>query len=343
MSENNANPSPFLTDPILAGAAALLQGRLSGAAKSSMDDRVLEEALRAAGRLAVMARSGPSDIEAYQLFEEGEQLNADKIATRFKGAGWKALTSSNSVRALLKQIRSWHGGYITLPPKSVSARAHSADELLREIIGGLVARMNRDHPRSDVVVAQLACELAGELSKLHERWRTNELKSSAHEIPGAPPMPHESRSRVTNWQEMCFYAWCFEDRQQGQTTQQLFRPYEIFANALGGFPGKEQLIIGKGPHWQHLVSPRREWLAQDFQIFKNALGEARMIWDDEVDLNKFCRRFWVALNEDPATDVPARDGSDEGVCVGEEAVGEMVAIPPSTKPTVKKKAATKQS
>ncbi|MEI6674828.1 MAG: hypothetical protein WCO57_06590 [Verrucomicrobiota bacterium] len=321
MSENNTNPSPFLTDPILAGAVALLQGRLSGGISPAtytpgtrpVDDRVLEEALCAAGRLAVMARSGPSDVEAYRLFEEGEQMNADKIATRFKDAGWRTLTAANSVRTLLKQIRSWHDGYITLPAKSVSARVRSADALLREIIGGLVARLNREHPQSDVVVAQLAGELAGELSKLHERWRTNELKSSAREIPGAPPMPHEGRSRVTNWQEMCFYAWCFEDRQQGNTTQYYFRPYEIFANALGGFPGKDQLIIGKGPHWQHLVSPRRECLAQDFQIFKNALGETRMIWDEEVDLNEFCRRFWVALNDDPATDVPAKDVSDEGV------------------------------
>lgn len=334
MSENNTNPSPFLTDPILAVAAALLQGRLSGAVNSSMDNRVLEEALRAAGRLAKMARSGPSDIEAYQLFEEGEQLNADKIATRFKDAGWKALTSPNSVRTLLKQIRSWHESYITLPPKSVSARAHSADALLREIIGGLIARMNRDHPRSDAIVAQLAGELAGELSKLHVRWRTNELKSSACELPGAPPMPHEYRTLVTNWREMSFYAWCYESRQQGQTTQNLFRPYEIFANALGGFPGKDQLILGKGPHWKHLPSPRRVPLAQDFRVFEHTLGETWMILDEEVDLNDFCCRFWAARNEDSAVDVRAKDASDEDVPSGKKG-------PRSTTSTSTKRVAAK--
>jgi hypothetical protein len=348
MSENNSKYAHLLTDPIFTSAVALLQGKLSGGVSPAMfntgthsvDDSLLEDALHTAEVLADMAQGGPSDVNAYQLFKEGEQLGAETIAMRFKEAGWKSLTAPNTVRDLMEAIRSWHDGYVTLPLKSVSARVHSADVLLRGIISELIPRMDRNHPQSDVVVAQLAGELAGELSKLHVRWRTTELKSSARELPSVPPMPHECRTWEANWSEMSFFAWCYEDRQQGNTTRHYFRPYEIFANALSGFPSKGRLILAKGLRWKHLVSPRRDPLAQGFPVFENTLGVSEMIWDAGVNLNEFCSRYWKAINGH-AVDACAEVESEEDAPVGKDAPPRPRAMTTKQTSQIKKKTADK--
>jgi hypothetical protein len=171
----------------------------------------------------------------------------------------------------------------------------------------------------------LAGELAGELSKLHVRWRKTELAAADRELHPVPPMPHEYMAYYSNRYDVPFYAWCFEDRQQGNTKLYFFRPYEIFANALGGFPGKDQLIIGKGPHWKHLESPRRDPQEQGFPVFEIALGATGVIWEEEADLKEFCRCFRAALDGDATEGTPADDASDEDAPVGEEVTGAVTA------------------
>lgn len=166
------------------------------------------------------------DIHAYQLFEEGQQLSAEKTATRFAEAGWEDFKSKNTVAKFFDELETKMAEYADdVAERTPRLRNEKADRAYKKIVSTLQPLLESSTIREAFPdFRDLASDLLGRL------------------VPRYEGLTREEAMEMT-FKHVSFLNHCFTTEDRGTKFVRMYRPYEIFRYAeLRGWK-RERLTI----------------------------------------------------------------------------------------------------
>ncbi len=164
----------------------------------------------AIGRTEMMLEQiekGSGEIEAYQLFDEGELLPCEEIADTFKNAKWKGLVSVEPVRKLMVRLES----QLTQYENDLSRQMPSENAEIAEDV-----RLSLEEIASRPGVRQVFPEFMRRLNIFIESLHQERVTPTKQEVLGE-----------FMWFQ-AFSKWCLEKGINGGKPFTKYRAHEIF-------------------------------------------------------------------------------------------------------------------
>lgn len=207
------------------------RGKLS---KLEYDD-IFDDALRRADRTLILMEGGSlpagedPEVQAYQLFTEGESLVEEKIMKRFLEYQWKDLKAKGSVTKLMKELRVHFED-----ERSDLTAGEELDtwEILRQMKRDIPELLN-DHFRGRGFLAAIP-DLQTILDNI------NRIFDQALEDV-VITRPEGRLDRYREWDKLGdFVEWCFVP-EEDKKRHRKYRPHEVFRFAASRGWSREKL------------------------------------------------------------------------------------------------------